>query len=398
LTEPALVCAGSDVVSNKKSPVRRGRATSRGEQCKNSCRLKLPLFDCLFERDRVAFDNDHEPHVNRYIVPGDSHLIANRDLGLALFRMSHLQRPDNGIVPSSLHQPKVRIRAEDNPEAPSGGHMKTVRPTTGQLTLWGHSRTLAQTSQLCFRLCEAREHGASPGCCEQPTRRLAGRRFAWIRRICAVARTRGFFRLRAHLPPGAEANRKQGDRFRQLARDRCRKRKTGTRGDAIRRTHWVAFLGWSRAAGRLRNRPEFGSLPEELAVALAPVLAHNTATPDRCWFAIWEGFGGLPDEALRAPTFSAPHREYHLLRGPVDQLAEGAYDFLGQQSPNLCWPEDRSWCLATEIDLDPTYLGCEEACCEEILALSALEALAVNPATGIDFASDVLNPVASRGG
>jgi hypothetical protein len=150
--------------------------------------------------------------------------------------------------------------------------------------------------------------------------------------------------------------------------------------------------------GVFDHPPEFGSLPEELAVALAPVLAHNTATPDRCWFAIWEGFGGLPDEALRAPTFSAPHREYHLLRGPVDQLAEGAYDFLGQQSPNLCWPEDRSWCLATEIDLDTTYVGCEEACCEEILALSALEALAVNPATGIDFASDVLNPVASRGG
>jgi hypothetical protein len=127
--------------------------------------------------------------------------------------------------------------------------------------------------------------------------------------------------------------------------------------------------------------PESGSLPEELALPLATVLAHNTSTADRCWFAVWEGWGGLPDEALRAPTFSVPGREYYLLTGPVDALAGGAYDFLGLQSPNLVWPEDRAWCLATEVDLDTTYLGCDDACSAEVVSLPELEALAVNPAT-----------------
>jgi hypothetical protein len=138
--------------------------------------------------------------------------------------------------------------------------------------------------------------------------------------------------------------------------------------------------------------PEAGSLPEEQAVMLTPVLARHTSTPDRCWFAIWEGFGGLPDEILRAPAFTAPHRLYHLLSGPVDALADGVCD---SQSPNLCWPDDRTWCVATEIDLDTTYIGCDEACSEEILALPELEVLAIDPATGIDFASDPLNPVRS---
>jgi hypothetical protein len=38
--------------------------------------------------------------------------------------------------------------------------------------------------------------------------------------------------------------------------------------------------------GVFDHPPEVGSLPDEQAVALAPVLARHTATPDRCWFAI----------------------------------------------------------------------------------------------------------------
>jgi hypothetical protein len=40
----------------------------------------------------------------------------------------------------------VRIRAEDNPEAPSGGHMKTVRPTNGPADPMGTFRTLTQAT------------------------------------------------------------------------------------------------------------------------------------------------------------------------------------------------------------------------------------------------------------
>ena len=145
-------------------------------------------------------------------------------------------------------------------------------------------------------------------------------------------------------------------------------------------------------AGVFDHPPDICSLPQEQAAALAPVLARHTRTPELCWFAVWEGFGDLPENIRRAPTFEAPHRQYHLLMGPVAAIAEGVDAFAQPQSPNLCWPGDRAWCFASEIDLNTTYLGCGDACAEEILALP-VEALAIDPATGIDFASDVLNAV-----
>jgi hypothetical protein len=66
--------------------------------------------------------------------------------------------------------------------------------------------------------------------------------------------------------------------------------------------------------------PEIGSLPLELVQPLTTVLARHTTTAERCWFAFWDGFGGLRHEIALAPIFAAPHREYHLLgwltRGP----------------------------------------------------------------------------------
>jgi hypothetical protein len=142
--------------------------------------------------------------------------------------------------------------------------------------------------------------------------------------------------------------------------------------------------------GLFDHAPDVGSLPDELVAPLATLLANHTTTPDRCWFAVWSGFGGLASEVRQAPEFSAPHREYHLLSGPVDALL---VEPLRDQSPNLWWPDDRAWCAATEIDLDSTYIGCDDACRDQLLALPKVEAAAIDPATGIDFASDLRNPL-----
>ena len=53
------------------------------------------------------------------------------------------------------------------------------------------------------------------------------------------------------------------------------------------------------------DEPRIGSLPAELARALSDVLAAHTSTPDRCWFAVWEGWGGLAVPA-GAPKVGAP--------------------------------------------------------------------------------------------
>jgi hypothetical protein len=144
-------------------------------------------------------------------------------------------------------------------------------------------------------------------------------------------------------------------------------------------------------AGLFDGSPEIGSLPAGLVEPLTTVLARHTGTPDRCWFAFWDGFGGLRDEIALGPTFTVPCRAYHLLSGPLDGVSESATDG-AFQSANLWWPADQAWCVATEIDLDTTYIGCGRTCANELLRVPELEALPIDPSTGIDYASDALNP------
>lgn len=138
--------------------------------------------------------------------------------------------------------------------------------------------------------------------------------------------------------------------------------------------------------------PEPGLLPPELVGPLATVLRRHTRTPERCWFAVWHGWADVRDDDFirGSPTFRVPAREYHLLRGPLD-AAVGGVLAEHYRSPNLIWPDDRTWCLASEIDFDTTYLGCDETCREDVLAAPELEALAIDPASGITLASDTLN-------
>jgi hypothetical protein len=100
--------------------------------------------------------------------------------------------------------------------------------------------------------------------------------------------------------------------------------------------------------------PEIGTLPADLAERLAASLVRRTKSAETAWFAFWNGFGGIRHQIAFAPTFFAPHREYHLLAGPVEALSESGAD-PSYQSASLWWPDDRAWCVATEIDLNTTH-------------------------------------------
>ncbi len=126
---------------------------------------------------------------------------------------------------------------------------------------------------------------------------------------------------------------------------------------------------------------------------LAPILAQHTSTPDRCWFCLWEGYayltgamaertawnprGGyaprppspprlVPPPKLPAGRVQLPNRNYVLFAGSVDQ-GDG-----WQDGPNLWWPEDRSWCVASEVDLDYTLVGGSPALAEELIKAGAV--------------------------
>jgi len=161
--------------------------------------------------------------------------------------------------------------------------------------------------------------------------------------------------------------------------------------------------------GKLRNErhngrsdvwdrpPDEGMLPPGVAAALTDVLSRQTKTPEHCWFAAWEGFGALRDDVRAAPKFEVPGRRYHLLIGPASAAGEQVLNPPWKQTSNLWWPDDHAWCVATEIDLRSTYVGCSQACADELVAHPELEAYAIDPGAGIAWASDTVNPEPARG-
>jgi len=157
---------------------------------------------------------------------------------------------------------------------------------------------------------------------------------------------------------------------------------------------WDSYT--SGRPGVFDSPPRDGSLPEELIAPLSELLAAHTGTEDRAWFAFWEGFGAIRPEVAAAPRFETIGRKYHLLGGPVSAASESGETTPWHQSPNLWWPEDHAWCVATEIDLNTTYVGCSEQAAVAIVGQDALEALEVDPAAGIAFDSDERNPKTSH--
>ena len=61
---------------------------------------------------------------------------------------------------------------------------------------------------------------------------------------------------------------------------------------------------------------------------------------------------------------SVLHLKYLLYSGPLSAVM--AFLEHWSHSPNLWWPEDRSWCVATDIDLPSSYIGCDARCLEAL--------------------------------
>jgi hypothetical protein len=150
--------------------------------------------------------------------------------------------------------------------------------------------------------------------------------------------------------------------------------------------------------------PLEGNLAREQLEALVEILRSFTATPSLCWFAVWDGYGVFgggvsfyrsPDEdpgverarkraelqrarraaaqlgavpklAIHPSLEGRAFRSYFVFRGSIG--AASRLEFNGwSQAPNLWWPDDRAWCVATEIDGYSTYVGGSARCVEDIL-------------------------------
>jgi hypothetical protein len=164
--------------------------------------------------------------------------------------------------------------------------------------------------------------------------------------------------------------------------------------------------------------PRRGSMYPPDAEVLAELLRPWTTTPDQCWFCVWDGYGwdnvrvvtatrmdvagqpGPPREArgklpdpIRAavrqgPRVRLPARDYLLYRGPVEAAVATVGLAGDQQTANLWWPEDRAWCVATEIDLPSTYVGGQAGLIERLVSDDRIEALPAGPEDNVARVED----------
>jgi hypothetical protein len=162
--------------------------------------------------------------------------------------------------------------------------------------------------------------------------------------------------------------------------------RAGTRTHA--RMQWHAISRAGDAGGKLRGlvSPEMGLMPEWMLKALAGLLERHTRTPGRCFFAIWDGWGVPEPATLRGRTahFRLWDRGYYLMKGDIRAA-------LSPHHASIWWPEDRAWCVATEVDMMWTYVGGSEGCIGEILAAPRLEAWRASPDDRADVNGDDVN-------
>ena len=131
--------------------------------------------------------------------------------------------------------------------------------------------------------------------------------------------------------------------------------------------------------------PREGTLSHADTIELVDILSRHSS--GLCLFGVWEGYGfdlvvecteatSLPHRVEESP-FELPWRSYALFEGPVTGAA--CFHTSQFQSPNLWWPQDRSWCVASEIDLPWTYVAGSQGLINQLLASPHLEVLEAAP-------------------
>lgn len=193
---------------------------------------------------------------------------------------------------------------------------------------------------------------------------------------------------------------------------------------------WHALVGspdYLNVRGSLwpGSDPERGNLVPDVLGPLCDLLANHTATPEHCWFCLWEGYGWIrpssssvfssnlggaaitseelipqvfSPEELRRPKVRHPlDRDYLLLAGPLPaalQIGHWLLDSFFPQSPNLFWPDGRAWCVASEIDFDSTLLGGSTQLIDAILKDPTFDSWPVEPDDSLTADADLINRVA----
>ncbi|MGE5603367.1 MAG: hypothetical protein ACM30E_09965 [Nitrososphaerales archaeon] len=186
---------------------------------------------------------------------------------------------------------------------------------------------------------------------------------------------------------------------------------------AHREMQWDALVGRSGWEGQI---PLMGVMDFFDLDALCEILTCHTADPGDCYFGLCTIQGwldSLPVGYLK-PFLRLPDRDYIVLAGPLAAVGRISRDWSGaglvravfvvpraealaqlagrnegsrREAPNLIWPEDRSWFVASEVDFDSTLVGGSAELIKAIVESPALEAWQVEPTDSLAFDADKIN-------
>jgi len=154
--------------------------------------------------------------------------------------------------------------------------------------------------------------------------------------------------------------------------------------------------------------PRHGSIDEDVALELADLLSCYTDTDELCYFGVWEGYGeysggtvlltsdgrgrrlGVPRDIRRAQRVKGSGFHYLLYEGTLEGIL-GFYSHFLAHPPNIWWPSDRAWFVATDVDLDSTYIGASQECIDALLGHPTLEAVPAEYLASVAMTADTIN-------
>jgi hypothetical protein len=190
---------------------------------------------------------------------------------------------------------------------------------------------------------------------------------------------------------------------------------------------WHALVGSSdpfnfKGSLWVGENPERGNLDPRMLAILCDLLAGHTTAANDCFFCLWGGYGDLENygwlegdasketreiadreqhifssNEREGPRLHLPDRDYLVLIGSLSGALRIGW-WIGDrsfrhQSPNLFWPADRAWCVASEIDFDSTLVGGSVELVEAIIRHPMLDAWAIEPQDSLAADADKVNIV-----
>lgn len=201
---------------------------------------------------------------------------------------------------------------------------------------------------------------------------------------------------------------------------------------AHREMQWHAIVGLPADENLMDSKwpgyePSEGEMDIDDLDALGEILAAHTADPEHCFFGLctiqnWADFFSKAElrgnRLLRLPW----GRDHIVLAGPLSALDQIVQDWSkpspsrafsvsfqkgseppsedelaellrSRASPNLIWPADHSWLVASEVDFDSTLVGGSADLIGAVVESPSLEAWQVEPTTSLAEDADKINVV-----